>query len=149
MTRVHILVAIAFSAIHPLPHKVHPHGGRGPFERPYVVASVPFDSGHDPFADDRQVHVVFSEVERRAGRRRHEIAWWAHCNDSQGPIRIRPDRIHLVQRELSSTAVGCFGRPNREDRWLWHFFGGDPTWNVRHGRLILRTYFETLVLRPT
>ena len=145
---IRVIAAIAFAAFHPSPRQVHPHHGRGPFERSYVVASVHAASGHNPFAVDRQVNVAFLDMERGRGRRGHEIAWWARCNSAQGPVRVLPGRIKVAERWVEETAVGCIGRSGREDDWLDRFFRAGPRWRVHGEDLVLAAPVGTLILRP-
>jgi heat shock protein HslJ len=115
-----------------MPDTAHADQGRL-WGRSFVATSVRGREGRQtPIARPSDVHVSFSKSHGQW------IGWEANCNGFGARVRIRGGRLKL--REVVSTAVGCPGRWEQEDRWLDRFFGANPYWRLHgtHLKLWLR-----------
>jgi META domain len=103
------------------------------------------EKGEDrsPLARPKRLRVWFTREhdERVDGQ---WIAWEARCNSYAGRLRITKTRLKI--RGFGGTMMGCPPVTDREDTWLLRFFGSDPKWQWRSGRLTLSSNGDVIEL---
>jgi heat shock protein HslJ len=113
----------------------------GPFDRSYVIVSVRPSSGRSPMRKSNAVGITFK---RLAG---DNTVWiFAGCNVLIARLKIGPHRLWVGR--IGGQPIKCSPAIERDDDWLRRFFQSDPRWRAHDGRLILKTGFGQIVLRP-
>lgn len=107
--------------------------------RAFVSTEVTKDGEHRPLLLDTRIEVTFE--------RRGVLGFQAGCNLHGADLEIRSER--LVVGQIESTAIGCPGGLEEQDRWLASVFDSDPRWELRGDRLILSADRSVIELEGT
>jgi hypothetical protein len=114
--------------------------------RDYVAMSVGNGEKRTPFSRARNITFSLSDRSGDEVAPGRWIGWEAGCNSAGGRVRVGPHRFFVGL--ISTTAVGCPPRENREDFWLYKFFESNPHWRLSKGYLILRSGTKVIRLAP-
>ena len=76
-----------------------------------------------------------TKVELRVER--EKLVFTAGCNTMSGPVDLGDGRITFVGDGLVSTLGKCEGDLDRDERWLFEFMKGNPSWQLAETRLTI------------
>jgi heat shock protein HslJ len=113
----------------PTAPRAAPTGVAWPKDHGFVAIGVT-DGGHDKaLVGGTRIVVRFHDP--------GEMSVDAGCNELAVHGRLDGDRI--VATGFAATAKGCPPELEEQDRWIQHFFGDGPTWQLAGTELTLRT----------